>query len=174
MALLGSGLLVAVPIARAAEVPSIATSACQSAVNARYGGDVGEVKVASSEFSEANSIVMLKAVRVRGTSKTESWKCLVSNRGRVEELTNVSSQNAPESTAGGSVSERAKAACMVRVNGLYGGNVRDLQVTRTKYSQPNSVVVVQAIGERGGTTNQKYRCLVSNTGTVQDLKAVEH
>jgi hypothetical protein len=172
--LAASGLVMAAPISiRAAEVPAAATTACLTAVNSNYGGNVGDLKVASSEFSEANSIVMVKALRVRGTNKAESWKCLVSNRGQVQELT-MASSGSSHGHAGAAVSEQSKSACMARVNDLYGGNVRDLQVTRTKYEKPNSVVVVRAIGERGGSTNQKYRCLVSNTGTVQDLKAVSH
>jgi uncharacterized alpha-E superfamily protein len=45
--------------------------------------------VTSSEFSQANSVVMMKAGGVRGGTSTETWKCLVSNDGTVEELTVV-------------------------------------------------------------------------------------
>jgi hypothetical protein len=64
-----------------------AESACMSAVNTRYGGNVATIKVLSSEFSQANSVVMLAAVGVRGGGKTEQWRCLVSNDGKVQELT---------------------------------------------------------------------------------------
>lgn len=67
-----------------------AESACMSAVNANYGGNVSRVKVASSEFSQANSVVMVDAEGVRGGSRTERWKCLVSNDGKVEDLSVIS------------------------------------------------------------------------------------
>jgi signal recognition particle GTPase len=66
-----------------------AESACMSAVNSNYGGKVTTINVLSSEFSQANSQVMLAAVGVRGGSKTEKWRCLVSNDGKVQELTAV-------------------------------------------------------------------------------------
>ena len=65
---------------------SAAESACMSAVNSNYEGNVREVRVASSEFSQANSMVMMDAVGVRGGQTTERWRCLVSNDGKVEEL----------------------------------------------------------------------------------------
>ncbi|NEX22040.1 hypothetical protein G3480_17295 [Thiorhodococcus mannitoliphagus] len=71
------------------QASSGAESACMSAVNGNYGGNVGTVKVASSEFSQANSVVMVDAVGVRGGSQTERWKCLVSSDGAVQELTVV-------------------------------------------------------------------------------------
>lgn len=66
-----------------------AESACMAAVNGNYGGKVKTVQVASSEFSQANSTVMVDAVGVRGSSQTERWRCLVSNDGKVQELSVV-------------------------------------------------------------------------------------
>jgi starvation-inducible outer membrane lipoprotein len=71
------------------EASGNAESACMSAVNANYGGKVASVKVTSSETSQANSMVMVKASGVRGGTTTEHWKCLVSNDGNVEELSVV-------------------------------------------------------------------------------------
>ncbi|MGB5735849.1 MAG: hypothetical protein WBM40_15545 [Thiohalocapsa sp.] len=71
------------------DASSGAEVACTTAVNANYGGNVKSVRVASSEFSQANSMVMVKAGGVRGGTTTETWKCLVSNDGNVEELTVV-------------------------------------------------------------------------------------
>jgi len=112
----GLGLLLAIPGAWAAGVPDKAKSACLMAVNSRYGGLVKDVKVQSSEFSQANSLVMVKAIGVRGSSQSESWKCLVSNTGKVEDLSVISSspQNSPTTSE---VSAAAKSACMVAVNG---------------------------------------------------------
>jgi hypothetical protein len=56
------------------------------ALNAQYAGKVSSVKVASPEYSEANSLVMVDAAGVRGSSNTEHWRCLVSNDGKVRDL----------------------------------------------------------------------------------------
>jgi len=63
-----------------------AESACVAAVNSNYGAKVKTVQVASSEFSQANSLVRVDAIGVRGSSQTERWRCLVSNDGKVQEL----------------------------------------------------------------------------------------
>jgi len=68
------------------EASNTAETACLSAVNAQYAGNVNTVKVASSEYSEANSLVMVDAVGVRGGSNTEHWRCLVSSDGKVQDL----------------------------------------------------------------------------------------
>ncbi len=72
------------------EASNSAEVACTTAVNANYGGNVKSISVTSSEFSQANSMVMMKPAGVRGGTSTETWKCLVSNDGNVEELTVVS------------------------------------------------------------------------------------
>lgn len=56
-----------------------AESACMAAVNRNYGGKVRNIRVISSEFSEANSSVTMEA-------KGERWRCLASNDGNVEDL----------------------------------------------------------------------------------------
>ncbi|MCP9915756.1 hypothetical protein [Cyanobium sp. ATX 6F1] len=72
------------------------------------------------------------------------------------------------------VSSTAKSACMMAINSQYGGNVRDLKVVRSEFSQANSEVIVKAIGLRGGSTNEKLRCLVFNSGKVQELRVLEN
>lgn len=62
---------------------------------------------------------------------------------------------------------------MQAVNAQYGGNVRELKVMRSEFSQANSEVVVKAIGVRGQALNEKWRCLVSNTGKVQELSVIQ-
>jgi hypothetical protein len=141
------------------------------AVNKQYGGSVKNVKVASSEFSQANSLVMVEAIGVRGSSQNEKWKCLVSNSGKVEDLSVVAERPSASSNSS-SVSEAAKSACMQAVNSQYGGKVKDLKVVRSEFSQANSLVMVNAIGIRGGSTTEKWKCLVSNAGKVQDLSVV--
>jgi len=70
------------------------------------------------------------------------------------------------------VSSNAKSACMMAVNGNYGGNVRDLKVVRSEFSQANSEVILDAVGVRGGSATERWRCLVSNDGKVQDLSVL--
>jgi len=132
---------------------------------------VKDVEVASSEFSQANSVVMVKAIGVRGSSQNETWKCLVSNSGNVQDLSVVDTNLSASNTSSG-VSNAAKSACMQAVNSQYGGKVKDLKVLQSEFSQANSVVIVKAIGVRGGSTNEKWKCLVSNSGKVQDLSVV--
>jgi hypothetical protein len=63
-------------------------------------------------------------------------------------------------------SSAAETACMVAVNDNYGGKVRNLDVVSSEFSQANSEVVINADGQR-------WRCLVSNDGQVQDLSVIE-
>lgn len=65
---------------QAAEVSPAAQSSCMAAVNNQYGGSVRDLKIVSSEFSQANSVVMVKAIGIRGSNQSENWKCLVSNQ----------------------------------------------------------------------------------------------
>ena len=66
---------------RSREATSAAETACMVAANSEYGGRVRNLQVVSSEFSQANSTVILNA-------DGERWRCLVSNDGSViEELT---------------------------------------------------------------------------------------
>ena len=62
---------------------------------------------------------------------------------------------------------------MTAVNGNYGGKVDDLKVIRSEYSEANSEVVLDAVGVRGGPTTERWRCLSSNSGKVEDLRVVE-
>jgi hypothetical protein len=62
-----------------AQATSAAESACMEAVNRNYGGRVRDLRVLHSEFSQANSRVIIEA-------DGERWNCLSSNDGYVEEL----------------------------------------------------------------------------------------
>ena len=62
------------------QATSAAESACMAAVNRQYGGNY-DVRVTSSEYSEANSLVM-----VAGGPNRERWRCLVSNDSKVQDL----------------------------------------------------------------------------------------
>jgi hypothetical protein len=169
--LAGMGLALSAPYSSAADVSNTAKSACMMAINTQYGGNVRDLEVVRSEFSQANSEVIVNAIGVRGTTQNETWKCLVSNSGKVQDLSVLPSASS-STTSSSTVSDTAKSACMMAVNKQYGGNVRDLKVVRSEFSQANSEVIVKAIGVRGGSTNEKWRCLVSNSGEVQELSVL--
>ena len=61
----------------------------------------------------------------------------------------------------------AESACMAAVNRQYGGNY-DVKVIRSEYSEANSLVMVA-----GGPNRERWRCLVSNDGVVQDLSLAQ-
>ncbi len=137
-----------------AQGTSAAESACMSAVNDNYGGQVSDLSVVRSEYSEAGSVVIVQA-------DGERFRCLSSNSGEVEELRHVN-QRANRSQHQGT--SAAESACMSAVNNNYGGRVNNLEVVSSEYSEAGSVVIVQADGDR-------FRCLSSNNGEVEDLSA---
>lgn len=61
------------------QASSVAESACMSAVNDKYSGNFKSLRVVRSEFSQANSEVIVQADAAR-------WRCLVSDAGDVQEL----------------------------------------------------------------------------------------
>ena len=71
------------------QATNAAETACMTAVNNNYGGKVKDLKVVRSEFSQANSTVIMDAVGVRGGATTERWRCLSSNKGKVADLSIV-------------------------------------------------------------------------------------
>jgi hypothetical protein len=73
---------------------------------------------------------------------------------------------------GSDVSSIAKTVRMGAINSNYGGNVRDLEVVRCEFSQASSEVIVDAEGVRGSSATERWKCLVSNDGKVQDLSVV--
>ena len=84
------------------QATSAAESACMAAVNRQYGGKY-DAKVIRSEYSEANSLVV-----VAGGPDRERWRCLVSNDGVVQDLTPAQGKpNAGQSSYGDLVGMRA-------------------------------------------------------------------
>ena len=84
------------------QATSAAESACMAAVNSQYGGKY-DVKVNRSEYSEANSLVI-----VAGGPNRERWRCLVSNDGKVQDLSLAQGKpNAGQSGSGDLVGMRA-------------------------------------------------------------------
>jgi molybdenum cofactor biosynthesis enzyme MoaA len=138
----------------AADVSGNAKSACMVAVNSKYGGRVQNLEVVRSEFSQANSEVILSA-------DGEHWRCLVSNDGEVAELTKQGGSHAAASTA---ASGKAENACMAAVDGNYGGNTSSLKIARTEPLPEKHQVIVHVVAD-----GENWRCLASNDGKVIDL-----
>ena len=118
-----------------AQASDLAETACMSAVNDNYGGNVRNLDIVSSEFSQANSVVVINA-------DGEHWRCLVSNDGNVEELTvqeSHGSSGSGNSSSGGSfdLSGRAMGHCkLINVQAgrqLYNGRC-SITETSSKYS----------------------------------------
>jgi hypothetical protein len=95
---------------QAAEVSPAAQSSCMAAVNNQYGGSVRDLKIVSSEFSQANSVVMINAIGIRGGNQNENWQCLASNQGTVADLSVVSG-GTTAATAKQPASSSAQATC---------------------------------------------------------------
>lgn len=113
-----------------------AETACMVAVNDNYGGNVRNLDIVSSEFSEANSEVIINA-------DGEHWRCLVSNDGAVQELTvqeshgSSGSGNSSNSSGGFGLSGRTSGHCKLinvqRGRQLYNGRCTIIE-TSSEYS----------------------------------------
>lgn len=113
-----------------AQATSAAESACMTAVNSEYGGRVRSLNVVHSEFSQANSMVVVEA-------DGERWRCLSSNDGHVEEL----------SREGGSSSGGGEGVTLYGDYGFRGAsetisqNIADMKNTRIGNDALSSVRV---------------------------------
>jgi hypothetical protein len=52
---------------------------------------------------------------------------------------------------------------------FYGGHVKELKVVRAEFSEANTEVIVDAVGARGESKTERWRCLASSHGKVADL-----
>jgi len=142
------------------DVSEAAINACIAAVEEQAGGS--EISVLNTEFSEANSLVML-GVGADGAP----WRCLVSNDGQGAEayFDGDDSAGVPDAsvdTGGSDVSAAAIDACLAAVSGETGNG--DVAVSSTEFSEANSLVMVGV-----GPDRAPWRCLVSNDGQVQEV-----
>ncbi len=77
----------------------------------------------------------------------------------------------PGSRASRQATSAAETACMTAINSQYGGKVGTVKVTGSEFPEANSQVIV-ATSLAGGKT-ERWRCLSSNDGTVQDLSMAQ-
>jgi hypothetical protein len=137
----------------AAQATSAAQSACMAAVNSKSGGNVKQINVVSSEFSEANSMVFIEA-------GGERWRCLASNDGQViEELILESGKAAGNSRQSISAAENA---CLAAVSQQTSN--RDVTILSSEYSEASSLVMVGV-----GANRASWRCLASSDGVVSEV-----
>ena len=115
-----------------------------------------------------------KVVRTQAGGSTQEFKWEGGTKVIVTFGAAHSSGGGGAGGGGSSVSSAATSACMQAVNGNYGGKVNDLRVVRSEFSQANSEVIVDAVGVRGGPKTERWKCLVSNDGNVQDLSVIHH
>ena len=142
------------------DVSAASIDACLAAVTAQT--NESNLSVMSTEFSEANSLVMVGV-----GEKQAPWRCLVSNDAQVQEVmfTGDDSAGVPDTPAdagGSDVSAAAVDACLAAVSGETGNG--DVAVTSTEFSEANSLVMVGV-----GPDRAPWRCLVSNDGQVQEV-----
>jgi hypothetical protein len=78
-----------------------------------------------------------------------------------------------ETTGMRGASSDAETACMSHLNSQYGGNVARIDVISSEFSQANSEVTLAAVGVRGTSQTERFRCLVSSDGTVQDFRSID-
>lgn len=138
--LASAGLIVAVVAPEApAQATSAAESACMAAVNRQYGGRESSLRVVHSEFSQANSLVIVEA-------DGERWRCLSSNDGYVEDL----SLERGDSHRGGDHSSSGGSGGGVTLYADYGfrgasetihGDIADMKGTRVGNDSLSSIRV---------------------------------
>jgi len=157
--------------ASGSDVSDAAQQACLKAVKDET--KESNVSVTSTEFSEANSLVMLAV-----GPNSAPWRCLVSNDGSVQEVmftgddsAGVDQSAAPADDGGGAmagsqassdVSDAAQQACLKAVTDETKES--NVSVMSAEFSEANSLVMVAV-----GPDSAPWRCLVSNDGAVQEV-----
>ena len=127
-----------------------------------------DVTVLSSEYSEANSLVMVGV-----GAKRAPWRCLSSNDGIVAEVSftgddgdGVAGETGAAAPASGDASTAvATRACLAAVAKQTGES--DVAVLSTEYSEANSLVMVGI-----GAQRAPWRCLSSNEGVVAEITSM--
>lgn len=142
--------------ASSSKVSQVAIDACVTAVKNQT--NEANISVRSTEFSQANSLVMIDV----GANKAQ-WKCLVSNDGKGAEVTFMGTdgdtveQSQQPAASSSDVSQVAVDACISAVKSQT--NESDLAVMSTEFSQANSLVMIGV-----GSIRALWKCLVSNDG----------
>ena len=157
------------PVAGSARTPSDVADL----VGAR--GSSGEMELGERGYS---NVTMSHGVQYWWNADRKACIGIKVSQGRYKSVSAADASRCHQSAKSGSsnssqVSDAAKTACMTKVNGNYGGKVDTVKVVRSEFSQANSEVMVDAVGVRGGSTTEHWRCLVSNSGNVADVSVVQ-
>lgn len=147
--------------AASSDVSQAAIDACVAAVKGQTEGDLA---VLSTEFSEANSMVMVGV----GANKAP-WKCLVGNDGKGAEISFAGGDGdgvepaaaEPPAASSSDVSQAAIDACVAAVDAETDG---DVAVLSTEFSEANSMVMVGV-----GADKAPWKCLVGNDGKGAEI-----
>lgn len=156
-----------------ASVAAKAPSDVADLVGARGAG--GEAELGNRGYTY---VTMTKGVQYWWNAERKACVGIKVAEGRYKSVSAAQASQCHQSAkAQGSQSHQAtnaaETACMTAVNNNYGGKVKDLKVVRSEFAQANSTVIMDAVGVRGGTTTERWRCLSSNKGTVKDLRVVQ-
>ncbi len=130
------------PQAAAKDTETVTNEACLAAVSKETGES--DVSVLSNEFSEANTVVMVGVGADRAP-----WKCLVSNDGKIQEITFTGDDGAgaphpaaedQPAASSSDVSQAAIDACLKAVKDQT--NEFDQAVLSSEFSEANSIVMI--------------------------------
>jgi hypothetical protein len=154
LALLATGALTTAPAASAAPPSDVA-----DLVGAR--GSSGEQEMQSRGYAY---VTMTHGTQYWWNAASKSCVGIKVANGRYKSVDAASASRCGQKAApvGSSrPSSNAESACMTGVNGKYDGNVKNLKVLSSEFSQANCVVMILAEGVRGGSANERWRCLLS-------------
>lgn len=148
-----------------ASVSAGAASDVADLVGAR--GSSGEMELDRRGYT---NVTMRHGVQYWWNAERRACVGVKVSEGRYQSITAADASHCNQSAKAASsgsrqASSNAESACMVAVNNNYGGNVDDILVTSSEFSQANSTVMMKAGGE-------DWKCLVSNGGEVADLSVV--
>ncbi len=156
-----------------ASVAAKAPSDVADLVGARGAG--GETELGNRGYTY---VTMTKGVQYWWNAERKACVGIKVAEGRYKSITAAQASQCHQSAKAPSsqphkATNAAETACMTAVNHNYGGKLKDLKVVRSESSQANSTVIMDAVGVRGGTTTERWRCLSSNKGTVEELRVVQ-
>jgi len=152
--------------ATAEDTKKVTNQACRVAVSKET--QEKDVVVLSNEFSEANTLVIIGV----GPNRAP-WKCLVSNRGKVEDISFTGNDGdgveqpakaaAPKHNASAEdIKKVTNQACRVAVS--KETQEKDVVVLSNEFSEANTLVMIGV-----GPSRAPWKCLVSNRGKVAEI-----
>ncbi len=170
-----SSVAVAALLLNIASMPVLAKTPNDVADLVGAKGAGGEMELEQRGYA---NVTMTRGVQYWWNDSSQSCIGIKVAQGRYKSIAAASAAQCKQSTAAASKSSKpstqaAESACMEKINGNYGGKVNDLKVVRAEFSQANTEVIVDAIGIRGESTTERWRCLAASNGQVADLSVMQ-